>query len=114
VSSDSEDENEPERALDERFAALVSHGRSFIEESTALLKLREELKNFIGPPRVNGGFNNESVSEARSWVQKWIHSVSPKTLGLGLRYEALGWMTRESLVLKRFLSRLGLLEEVLN
>lgn len=47
-SSDEEDDRE-EPGIDDRFARLVSHGRSFIEESAAFHKLRVEFKNFLKP-----------------------------------------------------------------
>ncbi|OGM44111.1 hypothetical protein ABOM_007284 [Aspergillus bombycis] len=44
------EENDQEKpGIDDRFARLVSHGRSFIEESAAFQKLRVEFKNFLMP-----------------------------------------------------------------
>lgn len=48
VSSDEED-NREEPGIDDHFARLVSHGRSFIEESAAFQKLRVEFRNFLMP-----------------------------------------------------------------
>lgn len=110
MSSDDEDESEPERAHDEKFAALVSQSRSFIEKSTAFQKLREEFKNFVIPPKVNWGLSAEPYLEFPSWFQRCAHSVSSKSLDLELKNEAQGWIIKAHLDLKRILSSVGLLE----
>lgn len=46
VSSDDEG---PEEANNEQFAALVAQGRNFIEESNAFKKLRKDFRNFVMP-----------------------------------------------------------------
>ncbi|CAG7937924.1 unnamed protein product [Penicillium olsonii] len=83
-SSDDEDGHEPERALDEKFAALVSHGRGFIEASTALHKLREGFKEFVIPTIKNKEPGAKHFHKAQSWLHKWTYF---RALG-GLRYEA--------------------------
>ncbi|CAG8276302.1 unnamed protein product [Penicillium salamii] len=110
VSSDDEVEEELDRELEEKFTALVSHGRSFIKESTALQKLRKELKNFIFPPHSNKRLDTEPVSEVRSWYQGWVNYATSRTLGWEMSHEAPGCMTKEHLNLKGLLSSIGLLE----
>jgi hypothetical protein len=101
-SSADEDEDGQERTLDEKFPALVSHGRSFIKESISFQKLQEEFKSFIMPPRPNEGPNSEPFVEVESWVKRWICAISLRTQALDLKYEAPGWIKRVQELLARF------------
>lgn len=83
VSSDEDDRKEP--IIDDRFARLVSHGRSFIEESAAFQKLRVELKNFLMP--------------------------TFKPIFLDFRFDSDEWMIRCFWCMEKLLSSIGPLEE---
>lgn len=113
VSSDDEGEHGPERPADENFAALVSHGRSFIEESTALQKLREDFKKFIIPPRRNGGLEAEPFLKIEPWFRRWIYFVFTRTPGGELKYKVVVGIVRAYMSLKWLLSWIGLLEETI-
>lgn len=82
VSSDEEDDG-VEPGLDDRFSALVSHGRSFIEESAAFQKLREEFKNFLMPtvkPIVlDFSFNS------KQWMIRYFWSLESLLASIGPR-----------------------------
>ncbi|CAG8218453.1 unnamed protein product [Penicillium olsonii] len=86
-SSDDEDEQQPERALDEKFATLVSHGRDFIEESTALQKLREGFKEFVIPTIKSVEPGAKHSHKAQSLLHRWTYFGFARALS-GLRYEA--------------------------
>lgn len=111
VSSEDEDESEPERAFDEKFSALVSQGRSFIKESIAFQKLQEDLKNSVIPPKLNRGSSAWRSFELPLLFQRCIRYVSSKTLGWELKDQALRWAIEAHLISKRILSRVDLLED---
>ncbi|OGE49558.1 hypothetical protein PENARI_c021G00413 [Penicillium arizonense] len=110
ASSADEDGDGQERALDEKFPALVSHGRSFIKESIAFQKLQEEFKSFIMPPRLNEGPNNEPFVDVESWFKRWIRAISPRSQALDPKYEAPGLAKRVQ-DLKELLAEIGLVEK---
>ncbi|KAJ5366755.1 hypothetical protein N7541_000696 [Penicillium brevicompactum] len=115
-SSADEDENGQERALDERFPALVSHGRSFIKGSIAFQKLQEELKIFIMPSRLNKmsneGPNNELSVEVEPWLVRFIRLVSFRARALGLEYKAPKWTERVQYLQER-LTKIGMAEKAI-
>jgi hypothetical protein len=111
VSSDDEDEHELERALDEKFVALVSHGRGFIEESTALQKLREDFKKFVIPPIQSREPEAKHFHKVKSWLHRWTHFGFTRALGGGPKYEAQRLMMKTLSFFTWFLSEIGLLEK---
>ncbi|KAJ5559595.1 TPR repeat protein [Penicillium frequentans] len=111
LSSDGDDEHPPEGGPDGHFAALVSHGRSFIEGSTALQKLRQDFKKFIRPPRRNTGLETQSFLEVQSSFKRWINLRFSRMLGGDMEYEAPGWTVKAHLSLNALLSLTGLLEK---
>jgi hypothetical protein len=110
ASSDDEDEQEPERALDEKFVALVSHGRDFIEESTALQKLREDFRKFVIPPIKSREPEAQRAHDVQTWLQRWTQFGLTGALTRGPKYEAqrLGMKTLSFLLW--LLSEVGSLE----
>ncbi|KAL3468675.1 hypothetical protein BJX99DRAFT_252544 [Aspergillus californicus] len=110
-SSADEDENGQERELDGNFAVLVSHGRSFIKESTAFRKLQKEFKEYIMPSRSDKGFNNGHFGEVESWVAKWIRVMSPRALAFVLKNKASGWTKTVHFDHKELFAKIGLVEK---
>lgn len=109
TGSDEEAEDRPEQTLDVNFAALVAHGRSFIEESVAFQILREEFMKFVIPSQRSEDivFKPSLKGETRfPRMTRFLSSGSSRTLRLFLKYEALG-----CIMLKHLLSQIGLLEE---
>lgn len=84
-SSDEEDDGE-EPGIDDRFARLVSHGRSFIEESAAFQKLRVEFKNFL-MPTVKPIFLDFSF-DSKEWMIRCFWSLESLLFSIGPREES--------------------------
>ncbi|KAE8136331.1 hypothetical protein BDV38DRAFT_249862 [Aspergillus pseudotamarii] len=82
VSGDEEDDQE-KLGIDNRFARLVSHGRSFIEESAAFQKLRVEFKNFVMPTAkpilLDFSFNSKEWMIRCFWsLESLLSSIGPR------------------------------------
>ncbi|KAJ5434232.1 hypothetical protein N7491_004827 [Penicillium cf. griseofulvum] len=114
MSSDEEDENGLELELDENLAALAPYCRSFIKESDAFQKLREEFTKFVLVSQQNRGLETKSP-EVRSWFQRWMHFVC---MALGWEIEIQPETTEWTLIARLHLSipflpltKIGLLEE---
>jgi hypothetical protein len=85
VSSDEEnDVEEPE--IDDRFASLVSHGRSFIAESAAFQKLRLEFRNFL-MPTVKPMVLDYSF-DSKQWMIRHFWSLAGLLSSIKLREES--------------------------
>ncbi|KAB8207929.1 hypothetical protein BDV34DRAFT_191377 [Aspergillus parasiticus] len=82
VSSDEENDLE-KPGIDDRFTRLVSHGRSFIEESAAFQKLRVEFKNFLMPTvkpiLLDFSFNSKEWMIRCFWsLESLLSSIGPR------------------------------------
>ncbi|CAI7653456.1 unnamed protein product [Penicillium crustosum] len=85
VSSDEEDDRK-EPGIDDRFARLVSHGRSFIKESAAFQKLRVEFKNFL-MPTVKPILLDFSF-DSKEWMIRCFWSLESLLSSIGTREES--------------------------
>lgn len=111
-SGEEEVENGQEQTLDEKFPALVSHGRSFIKHSIAFQILHEEFKLFIMPPRLSQGPSNGHFVEFAWWFKRLVRVISFRTEALVPKYKGPGWTERVQ-DLKQLLAKIGLAEKAI-